>query len=152
MFFNYTSEITITGKPDASSAERAVLSATGSNARVLTILTPIKVRLEHIEISGGENGDAENLGLGIELVNAVRLTLGPGAVVRGNQGEGIFIGDGASCILDGGEIRENDIDGVAVGKGGVFTMRSGSIKNNKNNGIGVIGDGALDFTPLGRHG
>jgi hypothetical protein len=146
-----TSEITITGKPNASGADRAVLSAVGSKAGVLAINDGIKVRLEHIEISGGER-DADKNGEGIYLTGeGTRLTLGAGAIVRRNQYIGIRIQNDASCILDGGEIRENNNTGVAVLSGGVFTMRSGSIRDNKTTGNagGVFVDEGGVFTMSG---
>ena len=53
-----TAEILITGKSGASGSERAVLSAKGSQAGVLFIENDVKVRFEHIEISGGERKPA----------------------------------------------------------------------------------------------
>jgi hypothetical protein len=114
-------EVTITGKPNASGAERAVLSAAGSRAGVLTIGDGLRIRLEHIEISGGELDDGK-YGDGFDLVGeGTRVTLGPGAVVRKNQDVGVVPRSASSFILDGGEIRENAI-GVFVSSGSTFTM------------------------------
>jgi hypothetical protein len=136
-----TSEIIITGKPNVSSVDRAVLSGLGLGAGVLAIID-IKIRLEHIEISGGE-GEQGN---GIELGGAATLTLGTGTVVRRNQGIGlVIVDDGSSAILDGGEIRENNKGGVLLGKGS-FAMRSGSINSNNDSGIGVVGGGVFTMS------
>jgi hypothetical protein len=136
-------EITITGKPDTGGADRAVLSAAGSSIGVLLVSSSLKLRLEHIEISGGKAG--------IFLTEGARITLGTGAVVRGNQGTGISVAHYSSCILDGGEIRENN-SALIVGLGGAFTMQSGSIRDNNtlpiadmaayvHDGVNVLKDG-----------
>jgi hypothetical protein len=145
-----TAEITITGKPDASGAERAVLSAAGSGAGVLSITNGVKVRLQHIEISGGEIAAGDKNGEGITLLGAgTRLTLGPGAVVRGNQKYGVGVSGNTSCILDGGEIRDNSAVGVVVARGS-FIMRSGSISNNRSpgsgGGVGVAAGGVFTMS------
>jgi hypothetical protein len=144
-------EITITGKPGAAGAERAALSAQGAQAGVLHVGGGIRVRLEHIEISGGEHPRI-NQATGIDMRGEeTRVTLGSGAVVRGNQGVGILVYSGSSCVVDGGEIRDNGKGGVYVSMACTLTLRNGSIADNKTptNGGGVgVGDGG-SFTMSG---
>jgi hypothetical protein len=132
-------EITITGKPDAAGAERAVLSAQGARARagVLFVDSDIPIRLEHIEISGGEHPRIQRA-TGID-VRGGTLTLGPGAIVRGNQGVGVLVYSDSSCVIDDGDIQGNGDGGVYVSMACTLTLRNGSIANNKTttNGGGV---------------
>jgi len=124
-------EITITGKPGAKGAERAVLSAKGSGTGCVLIYdigdNPLKIRFENIEISGTEG---ENKGLDI---TGGQVTLGPGAVVCNNAFVGIVVEEG-TCVMDGGEVSNNST-GVVVG--GVVTLRNGSIRNNSSSGSGA---------------
>lgn len=83
-------EITITGKLGATSTDNAVLSAKGSaDAAVILVDSGVRVRFEHIEISGGEG----EYGSGICIYKSINVTLGPGAVVRGNQSFGLHIAE-----------------------------------------------------------
>jgi hypothetical protein len=145
-----TAEITITGKPGATGVERAVLSAKGSQAGVVRVSGGIQIRFEHIEISGGENTSEEKPRAGIEIIGeGTRITLGPGAVVRGNESYGITIANGGSCVIDGGEIRDNA--GTGIGVLGALTLRNGTIANNKSTRVGggvLVGEGGI-FTMSG---
>ena len=114
-------DIIITGKPGATGAERAVLSIRGTDAVVAVFLG--RIRFEHIEISGG------NIGIGI---TSSRVTLGPGAVVRGNSSNGVTVMTDGTLVIDGGEVRDNALTGVNIGEGGVLTMRNGAIRDNRS--------------------
>jgi len=57
---NSTHEVIITGKQNATSSERAVLSARGSGGGVLSIRNRAKIRFENIEIYGGEGDPTED--------------------------------------------------------------------------------------------
>ena len=122
-------EIVITGKPNASGTERAILTAKGSG-KIAVWVSRYKIRFEHIEISGGEG---EN-GVGLYISNNAQVTLGPGAVVRNNAGIGIFVNTDGSCIIDGGEVYNNNDEGVCVA--GAFTLRNGTIKDNSSRNVG----------------
>lgn len=138
-------ELLITGKPGISGAERAVLSGRGSGAIAAWVLLG-NVRFEHIEISGGEGEDA----VGLIISSGAKVSLGPGAVVLGNQSFGVYISEG-TCAIDGGEVRDNAATGVAVGGKGILTMRGGSIRDNRspNNAGGVfVAEGGI-FTMYG---
>jgi hypothetical protein len=139
-------EILITGKPNASGTERAVLSANGTGKSAVR-LRYLKIRFEHIEISGGEKDDG--FGCGIEIYNDSNVILGQGAVVRNNQwGIGIIRG---TCIIDGGEVRDNKKLGIAVDENGILTMQSGAIRDNRGEGNGggvYVGSGGR-FTMTG---
>jgi hypothetical protein len=129
--------IIITGKPGASGAERAVLSARGSGNTAVTV-SNIKIRFEHIEISGSEG----KYGYGLYITNNAQVTLGPGAVVRNNAHAGIFVVNDGICIIEGGDVHNNNNSGVGI-IGGVLTLRSGSIRDNNSSGTGggvLIGD------------
>ena len=95
-------EITITGKPDASEAERAVLSALGVDKRVLSLEWKSNLRLEYIEISGG---NALVAGGGIAVMDQATLSLGDGVLVRNNRSEsgggGIAVRNTASFTING---------------------------------------------------
>jgi hypothetical protein len=92
-------------------------------------------RFEHIEISGGAKR-------GLEVGINASVTLGPGAVVRNNQGGGVVVSSikdeyrdqfsSGALILDGGIVENNR--SVSLGGGiyvlGAFTMKRGSIRNN----------------------
>jgi hypothetical protein len=127
-------EILITGKPDASGSEKAILSAKGSNKSVVSV-NKGNIRFEHIEIS---NAHGESTGdIGIFVFS--RITLGQGAVVKDNNGFGILISnEDAICTIDGGEVRNNNSCAVFVSKG-LFVLKSGTITDNKAKmGAGVF--------------
>ena len=144
LYENDTQEITITGKPGANDANRAILSARGSSAGVLYVKGNVRIRFEHIEISGGE----EAPGIGLVINKGASVTLGTGAIIRNNTASGILIHDG-TCIIDGGEIRDNNKMGVLISERGVLTMHSGTIRDNKTNnggGVYIFKDGRFTMT------
>jgi hypothetical protein len=77
-------EITITGKPDAPEAERAVLSGLGVHKRVLSVEWKSNLRFEYIEISGGNTTVA---GGGIAIMDQATVFLGDGVLVQNNRSE-----------------------------------------------------------------
>jgi predicted outer membrane repeat protein len=122
----------------------AVLSGEGADRRVVLVKGVCNIRFENIEISGGRTS-MEGAGMGVGKYS--EITLGPGAVVTGNQagtvGGGIAVAPGGKVILDGGEISDNSTRGVGggiavVGTGSVFTMTGGVIKGNKAEGGGGV--------------
>ena len=146
-FLSVNKDILITGKPDATGSERAILSAKGSN-KVAVYITGAntKIRFEHIEISGGE-GD---LGFGLLITDGAQVTLGQGTVVRNNNNGGIFINEG-TCIINGAEVRDNPSPGIMVINNGAVTMRNGVIRDNRspgNAGGVLVGEGGR-FTMTG---
>jgi len=135
--YNNDSEIVITGKKDASSAEKAVLSGKGSNKIVVQVWRG-KVRFEHIEISSGELDTEGDGGFGLDLYYGETI-IGTGAVIRANKGTGVIV-IASNCTLAGGEIRDNEDNGVYIFESGTFTMNNGTISNNRssNYGGGII--------------
>ena len=125
-------EIIITGNPEATGAEKAVLSGIGSNKGVL-LITNLKIRLEHIEISGGE-GD---LGNGMFILNNSEVIIGPGVVVKSNKTAGIGIMGRSTCLIDGGDIRENGTVGVVAAENSNLTLRNGTIRGNLGGGLEI---------------
>lgn len=122
-------EILITGKPDAIGAERAIISALGTNYICLNIENA-RIRLEHIEISGG----AGEYGVGLFITEKAQVTLGEGAIVKDNERFGVLIsGNDIIFIMDGGEVRNNNETGVFVGSGNTFYMKNGIITENRAN-------------------
>jgi hypothetical protein len=133
--------ILITGLPNAPVKRRAVLSAAGTDKECVRTFGAF--RFEHIEISGsGETG----LFVGLES----DVTLGPGSLVRDNQGGGVYvtapifvsydaqpedIPRPGSLTLDGGIIENNRGRWWGEGGGifviGAFTMKRGSVRNNE---------------------
>jgi len=131
-------EIVITGKPGAEGSERAVLSAKGSGNAAVWVRN-CKVRFEHIDISDAEG----RYGYGLYIPQYAQVTLGPGAVVRNNVSSGIYVADGGTCVIDGGEVRNNNT-GVYVE--GSASFLSGSIKDN----ISSYGGGGVRITRGGQ--
>jgi hypothetical protein len=126
----FTEEIVISGKPGASGDEKAILSARGSGKAAVRIRN-LKIRFEHIEITGGEGQN----GNGLWILNGANVTLGPGAVVRENL---LGINLQGTCTVDGGDVRDNQGRGILVTSGGVLTIRGGSVRNNRG-GVEVVG-------------
>jgi hypothetical protein len=136
-------EIVITGKPGATGAERAVLSAKGSgNAAVWA--RNCRIRFEHIDIESGEG----KFGYGVYIPEGAQVTLGPGAVVRNNVSAGVFVSNGGTFVIDGGELINNNT-GVYVE--GTAALLNGAIKENtsSNGGGGVQISGGGRFTMSG---
>jgi hypothetical protein len=116
---NDPDEILITGKPDASGAERAVLKPAEGDTGILIVLSTI--RLEHIEISGlnsTESGYAVLLGEGT-------LTLARGTKITKTSGDinGISATMGVVIMRDDAEISDNE--GESFGTGAFLS--SGSV-------------------------
>ena len=141
-------EILITGKPDASGAERAVLASpapANPSDYTLTVIDST-VRLEHIEISGlntTKNGSA--------VFVAGTLTLAKGAKVTKNisRVRGIRAIWGLVIMRDNAEVSHNegeDSAGVYLERGSVMAMFDKAlITGNKaisGNGGGVALSGS----------
>jgi predicted outer membrane repeat protein len=135
-------ELTITGKPDASQQQKAILSATGTNKRVVYLYVGDGgIRLENIEISGANiRGD----GAGISIDNG-RLTLGAGTKIVSNiaskNGGGLCISGGAKTFIEEGvEISQNAAErgaGICLDRSwNELTISGGNINNNKASGFG----------------
>jgi hypothetical protein len=139
--FDRSNELIITGMRGASGASRAVLSGRGSGLPVLGVSgANTKIRLENIEITGGESIE----GTGLLILNGASVTLGPGAVLRDNQtGVKLILG---SCIIDGGEIRDNSVTGIVVTNLCVLTMRGGTVRNNQGSGVLIQRNGRFSMT------
>jgi len=137
-------QVLVTGKPGASGSERAVLSGRDSGETVVVYANGANVRFEHIEISGGKGG-------GLFISDGSTITLGQGAVVRGNSLAAVVIADnGTACTINGGEVRDNPGAGILVGEKGVLTMRSGAIMNNNSTGnaggVGILSSGRFTMS------
>ena len=151
---NALGEIIITGKPNASETERAVLSGKGSG-KFAVLVSKFKIRFENIEISGCEVKHK----FGLYIVDDAQVTFGPGTAVRDNAGIGIYVADEGTCVIDGSEvynnyigiaaagnltlrngtIRDNTGTGIAVYNGGTCTIAGGEVFNNSNRGVAVAG-------------
>ena len=151
-------EILVTGKLDASRAERAVLSGTGTDKMSMSIVGNPRIRFENIEISGSTG----NNNTGLFISNGAHITLGPGAVVRGNN-LGVMVSDNGSLVINGGEVRNNSSHGIVilsnanctiengeirdgglgilVARNGVLVMRNGAIRNNRDGGVAILEGG-----------
>jgi hypothetical protein len=128
--------ILIRGVPGAPEGRRAVLSAAGTAKECVRVAGHF--RFEHIEISGSS-------GRGLDIAIASSITLGPGSLVRDNQGGGVMVNSPKAAvknfvkpgllILDGGIVENNQTDELGVGGGiyvmGGFTMKEGSVRNNR---------------------
>jgi hypothetical protein len=115
-------EILITGKPDASGAERAVLSPADPDSAILLVVSST-IRLEHIEISG-MNTTKTKPAVGV----AGTLTLAKGAKVTKNISgayPGIYAIWGLVIMRDDAEVSYNeggDNVGVYLQGGSVMAM------------------------------
>ncbi|MDR3312505.1 MAG: hypothetical protein LBS64_05185 [Spirochaetaceae bacterium] len=131
--------ITIRGASD-----KARLSAARTNKRVLRIARDAEIRLENIEITGGQSV----IGGGILAEQNAVLTVAAGTRIRENQAEtggGIaFTGHGI-LILEDGDISENRATAgggiffsslVDGGVSGRFLMTGGRVANNKAEELG----------------
>ncbi|MDR2419322.1 MAG: leucine-rich repeat domain-containing protein [Treponema sp.] len=116
---NINGELLITGKPDATETEKASIEV--SSGLVLQVNGFTKLRLEHIEITGGTIG-------GIRVDNGAFLTLGTGARVSGNvgaNGGGVNIhGQNTTLVMEGNATITGNI---ANAGGGVFIWESGML-------------------------
>jgi hypothetical protein len=136
-------EILITGKPDASGAERAVLTPEDHDKPILTILSST-VRLEHIEISGQKSVKSALFAIAVSGT----LTLAQGARITKNIGGGIWGHLGVVIMRDDAEVSYNegrDNVGVYLERGSVMVMFDKSrVTGNKaaNNGGGVAMEGS----------
>jgi hypothetical protein len=122
-------EFVISGKATASAAERAVLSAKDSGSIAVWVRN-CKVRFEFIEISGAEG----RYGYGLYVPKDTQVTLGQGAIVRNNVSMGVFVANGGTCNISGGEVLNNNNMGVSVQ--GILNLRSGTIKDNTSSSSG----------------
>jgi hypothetical protein len=143
-------EILITGKPDASGTERAILAPANHDADILTILAST-VRLEHIELSGLRTTDNNVAAVWVE--DSV-VTLAKGAKItqnRGKAGAGIYGNKRVEIIRDDAEASGNEADnynGVRLVPTSVLVMRDKAhIIGNKaaENGGGVSLSGSSLF-------
>lgn len=135
-----SSEIIISGKRGAYPVEMAVLSGAKSSLPVLSVAgDETKIRLEHIEITGGEGED----GAGLIITKGAAVTLGASAVVRANK-TGVRLAQG-NCIIDSGEVRGNSQSGIVISTGCVLTMRSGMINHNQEGGVIVHSGGRFSM-------
>jgi hypothetical protein len=135
-------QITIRGK----AGENAALSGQGARRRVVLLRDVCNIRFEDIEISGGECW-TESGGGGIGIGEGAVVTLGPGALVRGNQsaslGGGVVVAPGGVLKISGGSVLNNNAQGVgggvaAVGKGAELVMNGGEIRGNRAEGGGGV--------------
>jgi hypothetical protein len=136
-------EILITGKPDATGAERAVLVPPANNQDLILGVVASTVRLEHIELSGLNDSTA--------LFVGGTVTLAQGAKITKNISEshtGIYARNGLVIMRDNAEISDNegsDNVGVYLSQGSVMAMFDNAlIAGNKatNNGGGVAMEGS----------
>jgi hypothetical protein len=135
-------QITVCGRP----GEGAALSGQDARRRVALMRGVCNIRFEDIEISGGENW-TENGGGGMGIGEGSVVTLGPGAVVRGNQsaslGGGIVVAPGGVLKLEGGAVLNNSAQGVGggvavVGAQAELVINGGEIRGNRAEGGGGV--------------
>jgi hypothetical protein len=135
-------EILITGKPNATGNERAVLTA-GSGQYILLVANYFALRLENIEISGANNSPA--------VFSGGELTLAQGVKIINNNNEagnagGVHVMYGGLLIMrDNAEISNNTAivgGGIVLGDVGGSTsailVDNALITNNKaSTGAGI---------------
>jgi len=140
-------EILITGKPDASADEKAVLTSKTTETRALEILNEA-IRLENIEISG-----CQCAGAVVSVAGGV-LTLAKGTKITNNKGDngaGVFVAAGSLLIMrDDAEVSYNEGNynaGLRFFMGSYGILRDNAlVSNNKaaHNGGGIgVGDSTL---------
>ena len=137
------------------SKEPAVLSAEGSERRVVLIKGNISIHFENIEISGGiTSGEGGGIGIG----PGSSVTLGTGSVICNNSskniGGGILIAPGGSLLINGGKILNNQSEvvggGIAMaGANSILVIKDGEISSNQaqgGGGIAVFQEGQFTLT------
>jgi hypothetical protein len=147
-------EILITGKPDATGNEKAVLTNSRNADNILRIENAT-IRLENIEISGFVSTNSRSRC--IRVWTGV-LTLGQGAKVTNNKVIGVHAINGGVVIMrDNAEISSNQSvggnTGVYLETGSVMVMLNNAvIKENaaiaNNNGDGSAGGVAITKATL----
>jgi hypothetical protein len=134
-------EILITGKPDATEAEKAVLKGLPDKAAALTIFRST-VRLEHIAIN-----NAVTTGSPVQLGFAC-LTLGKGVKISNNKPYGEIYATGSLVIMrDDAEVSNNEANdgGMYLDNGSVLAMFDNALISENNattNGGGVALNGS----------
>jgi hypothetical protein len=134
-------EILITGKPDASAAERAVINT--------NIYIDGKVRFTHIRLKriGGGRSITVTLGAGVIVSNpngigvddVNKLIMTDDATVTGCSGIGVSndgVNETTTVTMSGGASITNNSGGGIYTRAGTVTM-SGNAKVSDNKGIGV---------------
>ncbi|GHV89758.1 hypothetical protein AGMMS50268_02610 [Spirochaetia bacterium] len=136
-----TDEILITGKPDASEAEKAVFNSPVS-------IYNAKIRFTHIEMKvGGRELYFSNtevtMGRGavatsISLDRESSLIMTDNASVTGGLGIAL---NGSLTMTDNASVTGNNRNGINVSERAVFIMRDNAIiTNNKEKGVSGQGD------------
>jgi hypothetical protein len=135
-----SAEIVITGKPDALDEEKAVFTGTDGSYpyHVISISGPI--RLEHIEISGG-NG---LYGAGLNIYGIV--TIGKGVVIKDNNSSGVWVQNGTLIMCDDAIITNNTTSdgaggGVSLNDGKLIMRDNAVISNNRARSGGGVSHG-----------
>jgi len=139
-------EILITGKPDASADEKAVLTSETTKTRALDILNAA-IRLENIEISGCQCAGA------VVAVSMGVLTLAKGTKITNNKGDngaGVFVAGSILIMRDDAEVSYNEGNynaGLRFFMGSYGILRDNAlVANNKavHNGGGIgVGDSTI---------
>jgi len=138
------SEVLVTGKPEAKSKEKAVLTV--KKGHILTVFNLLAIRLEHIEISGA-NGAAAVRVMGGELTLANGVKIFNNENLNGGSGGGVFLTHGGFLIMrDNAEISNNQASvggGFSLGDEGggtsaILLDNALVAKNKAANGGGVV--------------
>ena len=168
--YNGKDELLITGKENASSKEKAILSANGTKVRVvnlnLSTENKSKIRFEHIEISGA---NTNHDGAGIYAFSGY-TTLGKGTVIKNNttsgDGGGIYV-RGHCSIEDGVVITQNSaaygggiydkssqltIDGGLITKNNAQFFGGGISSGNSSSSLFTINDCTISENMAGKNG
>ena len=132
---HHPGEILITGKPDATTEEKAVLTNSGI---ILEVLNHV-IRLEYLEITGSNECAI--------LVARGDLTLGRGVKVTKNKVHGIYIHRGFLIMRDDAEVSYNEgVDNVGIylenGSVGILLNNSAvtyNVASNNGGGIALSG-------------
>jgi hypothetical protein len=115
-----TSEVILMGKLNSTDSEMAILSGEGKHEDVLVITQGGPVRIENIQISGGQYSN--NRGLVIREAN---VTLGIGAVISNNNGGGVRLDRANLTLCENASICDNS--GAGYGGGGGIRIESGTL-------------------------
>jgi len=132
IYQNGADEILITGKPDASEEERAIINT--------NISVSGKVRFTHIRLTGGIGGGYITMGAGVVVSNTggdgisyvSTLIMTDDAAITSCAGRGVA-GGGTVIMSENTSITSNGKGGISVG---TVTM-SGNAKVSNNNGSGI---------------
>ena len=140
IFYTKNRDLTITGKPEASDKERAILSGVRGISSIVRIrgTSSAKIIFENIEISGIAPPDPDSYCSCVE-VSLGTVEIGNGTIIKRSNIEGI------RRVNDKIETYENDNGAGICITDGKLILNGGEITENKGSGIDLFGEAELSM-------